>query len=444
MTVTVKGKMDVRFPANIAVNNVLTVTKSNGTYTFGIDYTLLGPGPISDPTTALIVAFDQTAGLYYSVSLDSLITSITPLPIARGGTAATDAPTARTNLGLGTIATQNANAVAVTGGTIASATITSLPAPINPSDAARLLDVSNAAAGITFLAASNLATAAVLPNTPTYANGTAGVGATLTAGANSTLTVDGTVAALNAVVLVKNQASAFQNGIYTVTTAGSGAAAWVLTRATYYDAPSEMLAGTTTLILGGATNIGTGYTLQTTVATVGTTAANFNQSTSAGVLSIGGSQGTVTIGPTLQIPGNVLATALGASVQTGSLSPTGTTSTTGKMMGLGLTGATITPATTGRVHFTIRGSFSNTVVTLTSVGLRFGTGTAPSNGAAPAGTQIGAIAKGHVEATSAFLPFTATGIATGLALGTPVWFDADLLVAAGSGTIVVDCSAFEF
>lgn len=44
------------------------------------------------------------------------------LAIARGGTNATDIATARTNLGLGTIATQNANAVAITGGTVTGIT----------------------------------------------------------------------------------------------------------------------------------------------------------------------------------------------------------------------------------------------------------------------------------------------------------------------------------
>ena len=41
-----------------------------------------------------------------------------PLAVADGGTGANTAPTARTNLGLGSISTQNANAVTITGGTI--------------------------------------------------------------------------------------------------------------------------------------------------------------------------------------------------------------------------------------------------------------------------------------------------------------------------------------
>lgn len=205
----------------------------------------------------------------------------TPIAVTFGGTGATTAGNARSNLGLGSISTQNSNAVAITGGTI-----TGMPNPTVSSDVANKAYVDATSAGLKILAPSTLATAAVLPNTPTYANGASGVGATLTAGSNTTLTVDGTAAPLNTVVLVKNQASALQNGIYTVTTAGSGAAPWVLTRATYFDQAAEMTAGSYTLITSGVTNANASFVLATTVATVGSDAVTFFQFSGSTTTSI--------------------------------------------------------------------------------------------------------------------------------------------------------------
>ena len=48
------------------------------------------------------------------------------LALAGGGTGAADASGARTNLGIGTMGTQNANAIAVTGGTLSGITSLSL------------------------------------------------------------------------------------------------------------------------------------------------------------------------------------------------------------------------------------------------------------------------------------------------------------------------------
>lgn len=63
----------------------------------------------------------------------SINVTLATVPIAKGGTGATDAPTARTNLGLGSIATQAANSVAITGGSVTglSTLTTSADATIN-------------------------------------------------------------------------------------------------------------------------------------------------------------------------------------------------------------------------------------------------------------------------------------------------------------------------
>lgn len=233
----------------------------------------------------------------------SLPSTGSPLPVAFGGTGATTAAGARTNLGLGSMAVQNSTGISVTGGAI-----TGMPTPSAASDVAIKSYVDSVLSGLHILPPSRLATAAVLPNSPTYSNGTLGVGATLTSGSNSTITVDGTVAALNDVVLVKNQASAFQNGIYTVTTAGDGSTPWVLTRATYFDQAAEMLAGSYTLITAGSANTGNAYVLSTTVATVGSSSVTFFlfTSTASNVTSFGGVSGPIAIASGFVMSGSTL------------------------------------------------------------------------------------------------------------------------------------------
>ena len=84
---------------------------------------------------------------------------------------------------------------------------------------------------------ANLATNAVLPQTPTYSAGTTdadggtGIGATLTGTSNARLVVDGVNASTGNRILVKNQVEPRHNGIYTVTVQGSAGEAYILTRA---------------------------------------------------------------------------------------------------------------------------------------------------------------------------------------------------------------------
>jgi hypothetical protein len=70
----------------------------------------------------------------------------------------------------------------------------------------------------------------------TYANGEAGVGATLTNNSSQVaLHIDGVTLSVNNRVLVAGQTSTFENGIYVVTVVGSGATNWVLTRSNDYN-----------------------------------------------------------------------------------------------------------------------------------------------------------------------------------------------------------------
>ena len=97
-----------------------------------------------------------------------------------------------------------------------------------------------------------------------YSNGSSGVGATLTN--NSTqeaLSIDGQTLATSERVLVKDQSTASQNGIYSVTTAGDGSTNWVLTRTTDFDTPTEVTSGAFTFVETGSSNADSGWVMTT-------------------------------------------------------------------------------------------------------------------------------------------------------------------------------------
>ena len=116
----------------------------------------------------------------------------------------------------------------------------------------------------------------------TYSNGSSGVGATLTnSGTQAAFSVDGVSPALNARVLVKNQTTQTQNGIYTLTTIGDGSTNWVLTRATDADnnPAGEMKNGDELYCSGGTVNTGKSFINSTTVdpIVIGTTSITFTE-----------------------------------------------------------------------------------------------------------------------------------------------------------------------
>jgi hypothetical protein len=170
-------------------------------------------------------------------------------------------------------------------------------------------------AGVHFHEPIVYATAAVLPNSPTYNNGTDGVGATLTAGANAALVIDGitlTSPTDNGIrVLIKDQATGFQNGVYVVTEAGDGSTPWQLTRAsdadTYEVASSNGLSeGSTFYVEAGTANAGSTFTCNTQgTITFGTTAISFALVSSA--LTYTGGTNINVSGLTISLTGTVAA-----------------------------------------------------------------------------------------------------------------------------------------
>lgn len=115
-----------------------------------------------------------------------------------------------------------------------------------------------------------------------YVNGVLGVGATLTnAGAQAAIQLDGVSPTVGQRVLIKNQAASLQNGIYTVTTVGTGITNWVLTRATDYDQASEIQPGDLVVLTGGTTQTNSSWLQTATVTTVGTDAITFVQFTAS-------------------------------------------------------------------------------------------------------------------------------------------------------------------
>ena len=130
--------------------------------------------------------------------------------------------------------------------------------------------------------------------TATYNNGTAGVGATLTnAGAQAALVIDGVTVSVADRVLIYTQSTQTQNGIYVVTSVGSGSTNWILTRSSDADtyvinSAAGLSEGSTVFVQEGSTGAGETYTCNTSgVITFGTTNITFAQISSAQIYSAG-------------------------------------------------------------------------------------------------------------------------------------------------------------
>ena len=190
-----------------------------------------------------------------------------------------DASAQRTTLGLGTIATQNANNVALTGGTI-----TGLGDPSSTSDAATKNYVDTLVAGLRTRVIARVASTANVNISTGLENGD---------------TLDGVTLVTGNRVLLKDQSTASQNGLYIVVASGAAS------RDPEFDIISE-LAGQLILVSEGTTHADDIFLCTTdTSATLGSSSISYTQVfpsaggtvTSVAVADSGSSEFTVTGSP---------------------------------------------------------------------------------------------------------------------------------------------------
>ena len=238
--------------------------------------------------------------------------------------------------------------------------INNLADPVADQDAATKIYVDTVAQGLDPKASVAYATATTL-DAYTYNNGTAGVGATITATANGALSIDGFTPTAADRVLIKNETggNAPYNGIYVVTTVGSVGTAFVLTRATDFNQSAE-IPGAFTFVEAGTVNADSGYVCTTNApVVVGTTNIVFTQFSGAGSYSAGdGISFTGTVinaiydNSTIGLNGsNQLIVKASASLTTPNIgAATGTSlSTTGTITGGNLAAGSGTISTSGNV-----------------------------------------------------------------------------------------------
>jgi hypothetical protein len=221
-----------------------------------------------------------------------------------------------------------------------------VPTPTNATDAANKAYVDNAVVGIDWKASVKIATTGALTTSgnivgsgtsTAYANGTSGVGATLTVSTGapwSSVLIDGQAISVGDRVLIKDQATALQNGIYTVTQVGttSNTTSFIFTRATDDDTATENTSGHAVFVETGTTNADSGWVNTTDgTITIGTTLISYTQFTGLGQVTAG--TGLTKSGNTLAVDTSTIAslssttyvgtTAIALNRASGALSLTG-------------------------------------------------------------------------------------------------------------------------
>lgn len=286
LTGAVTGSGTGSFATTIATPGTLTVASTNSTATAHTHAITSSSAP---GAAASLLATDSS-GIIGSTGTRIVKGWFTDLTVTNNiaGSITGNAATVTTNANLTGPITSSGNATTVTNSINlpASPTTTTQAPADNSTKIATTAYVDAAVLGQNFKEAVRVATTGNLVGV--YLNGASGVGATFTYTATGTDNIDGVNLVLNDRVLVKNQTTDFQNGIYTVTTAGSLGVAGILTRATDANQSNEYKTGDSVFVTSGTTLTSTTWAYTGIDSpTMGTTSLTYAQTAGQGTVTAG-------------------------------------------------------------------------------------------------------------------------------------------------------------